>query len=266
MSDLINRPGLLATVQRDLMIDLGNHLKYLCDYTKKHRERNRFLRFILATHMTTHLNVVVSDFNNTLMHLRTVLSVVTHSVTLDINKKVHSTNKGLSFIVKLLGGMNRYIQYNTYIHTYIHTCVAHVCTHLHMCVVSSCGAPQCFVSIQLEAVFASILTVHPIALVFVCVLRARMRIRAVVRTSKKVERIEKTVNQIRDLALLAPAATITNDTEFTAANAPSLREQLLSLESIANIRYDAKARDALRAGVSKYALQPGQMRYFNENL
>jgi hypothetical protein len=109
MSDLINRPGLLAEVQRDLIIKLGNHLKYLCDYTKKHRERNRFLRFILATHMTTHLNVVVSDFNNTLTHLRTVLSVVIHSVTLDINEQVHTTNKGLRSIMKFLGGMNRYV-------------------------------------------------------------------------------------------------------------------------------------------------------------
>jgi predicted pyridoxine 5'-phosphate oxidase superfamily flavin-nucleotide-binding protein len=91
-----------------------------------------------------------------------------------------------------------------------------------------------------------------------------MHTRAAVGTRKTVERIEKTVNEMRDLAVLAPAATSTNDTQFTAANAPSLSKQLECLGLIANIRYDAIARDALRAGVSKYALQPGQMRYFNE--
>jgi hypothetical protein len=122
MEQLANRDDLLAQVKRELIKDLGDHLKDLYDNTKKHRSRNRFLRFILARYMTSHLDTVISDFNTTRSHLQIVLNVANFCVAVDTNEQVRKTNKGLRAIIKELRKIVRCatcIHTCTYVYTYI---------------------------------------------------------------------------------------------------------------------------------------------------
>eukprot|EP00953_Heterococcus_sp_UTEX-ZZ885_P020521 11482-Heterococcus_DN1.PRE.1 len=102
MSRLASRTVLLDDIQLELIEELEQHLIELCKFTKRHRNRNVILRFLLSRAMTTRLNAVILEFKTTMNHLQSVLMIATHSVTLDTNEQVHSTTKGLSAVMKIL--------------------------------------------------------------------------------------------------------------------------------------------------------------------